>query len=278
MRNHWLHTHASALRARYARGLVRIQDLPLPGARPLTVAGRIAGWITAKATDSIAALPCVRVAHEAVHVGSADTPRARLNAVLAQIAENLRDGGCLRGWRDELLDVVAEGQTVAVIERSAMRPLGMLTRAVHLDAWTPDGRVWVAERAATKAVDPGLWDTLVGGLVAAGESLEDSLLRESAEEAGLAPGDLAARSPLTTMVRMHKRLPEGMQVEDMMVSQCVLPATTQPQNQDGEVSCIRALCLETLWDKMRQDAFTIEAEMVILYSLLGRIQHIKDAA
>jgi len=154
----------------------------------------------------------------------------------------------------------------------------MLTRAVHLHAWTPDGRVWVAERAASKAVDPGLWDTLVGGLVAAGEGLEASLLRESAEEAGLSPGDLAARSPLTTIVRMHKRLPEGMQVEDMMVSECVLPAATQPQNQDGEVSCICALGLETLWDKMCQDAFTIEAEMVILYSLLSRIQSIKDAA
>src|SRR3546814_3997194 len=66
-----------------------------------------------------------------------------------------------------------------------MRPLGLLTRAVHLNAWTPDGRLWIARRALSKSTDPGMWDTLVGGLAGSREDLEQALLRECAEEAGL---------------------------------------------------------------------------------------------
>jgi len=271
MQTDWLSSHASAARQRYARTLARARQLPPRGARPLTIAARVAGWITGAAADSLRSLPCVRVAHEAVHIAHADTPRAQLDAMLAQMAQRLRAAGCLHGWRDELLDVIAEGQSIAALERSAMRPLGLLTRAVHLNAWTPDGALWAAQRAPTKPTDPGLWDTLVGGLCAAGESLHDTLLRESGEEAGLQAADLAVCTPPATILRMHRRLPEGMQIEDVVVSECVLPASVTPVNRDGEVSCIRALPPETLWDMMHNDAFTIEAELVILSSLLGRI-------
>jgi len=267
----WLHSHTADLRTRHERLRARAQQLPRRGSRPLTVAGRAAGWITARATESIRDLPWVRVADEVVHVCRADTSKPQLDHNLACIAQTLRDAGCLRGWRDELLDVVAEGQTIAVLERAAMRPLGLLTRAIHLNAWTPDGHLWAAQRAQTKSTDPGLWDTLVGGLCAAGESLEDSLLRESWEEAGLRPADLAARTPPCTILRMHRCLPEGMQIEDVIVSECVLPAAVLPVNKDGEVSCIRAFAPETLWRMMQDGAFTLEAELVILHSLLGRI-------
>jgi len=267
----WPHSHANALHARHARLLAHIQQLPPRGARPLTVAGRVAGWITAQAADSIRALPGVRVATEAVHVGRADMPMAALNHDLAHMAQTLRAAGCLHGWRDELLDVFAEGQAVAALERTALRPLGLLTRAVHLNAWTPEGALWAAQRADTKLTDPGLWDTLVGGLCAAGETLEDCLLRESHEEAGLRAADLAARAPPCTIARIHKRLPEGMQVEDVIVSECVLAPSVTPTNIDGEVSRIRALSPEMLWRMIRDDAFTAEAELVILHSLLGRI-------
>src|SRR3546814_18950698 len=95
-----------------------------------------------------------------------------LNAVLAQAAQVLDQAGCVRSWRDELLDVVGEGRRLAVIERGAVRPLGLLTKAVHLNAWTPEGEIWIARRAMTKSTEPGKWDTLVGGLAGAGERSE----------------------------------------------------------------------------------------------------------
>ncbi|MYN12734.1 DUF4743 domain-containing protein [Pusillimonas sp. TS35] len=249
----------------------RIQQLPPIGCRPLTVAGRVAGWITARATDCLRGLPGVRIEHEAVRINAAPHERMRLDAVLERVATTLRDNDCLRAWRNELLDVYGEGRRLGVIERAAVRPLGLLTKAVHLNAWSSDGRLWVARRALTKGTDPGMWDTLVGGLASAAEDLDTSLLRESHEEAGLNAPDISRRGALRMVVRIHRRLPEGYQVEDVLVSDCVLADGIRPANQDGEVSDIRLVSVKELWSMIEADAFTREAEASILDSLMHRM-------
>ena len=50
----------------------------------------------------------------------------------------------------------------------------------------PDGKVLLGLRAASKKVWPGHWDT-IGGHVEDGESLDDALIREVQEEAGVTP-------------------------------------------------------------------------------------------
>lgn len=261
---------ASVIAKRYQRLIPLIQQLPPGGSRPLTVSGRVAGWVSSKATHHIADMPGVRVEDEAVHITGLPSRRLSLTHVLARLAEGLKDTGCLRGWRDELLDVIGEGQRLAVIERAAMRPLGLLTRAVHLNAWTPDGKIWIARRALDKHTDPGMWDTLVGGLVAAGEDLDVSLLRESDEEAGIQPEHMVQDTPLRTILRMHRQLPEGYQVEDVLVSDCVLDESVQPVNKDGEVSEFRCISCDELWSMIEQGQFTHEAELCLLDSLRHR--------
>lgn len=263
---------APVLDTRYKQLAKRIQQLPPSGSRPLTVAGRVAGWITAKATDHLSDAPGIHIEPEAVHITASPGRRLPLNSVLALLATSLKDTGCLRGWRDELLDVFGEGRRLGVIERAAVRPLGLLTKAVHLNAWSPDGKLWIARRASNKSTDPDMWDTLVGGLAGAGENMDTSLLRESNEEAGLVARDLENRSPLRIILRMHRRLPEGYQVEDVLVSDCTLAESVVPKNLDGEVSEIRLVSIEELWSMVQADAFTREAELVILEGLQKRIR------
>lgn len=260
------------LQARNARLVRRAQQLPPAGARPATIAGRVGGWIGPAALSAVAGLPGVHVEPEAVHFTAAPAARLNLDAVLRSVALALRDAGCIRSWRDELLDVMAEGRSLGCIERGAVRPLGLLTQAVHLNGWTPDGRLWVARRALNKSTDPGLWDTLAGGLVAAGEDPESALLRETQEEAGLPAVALAAHGPLRTVLRMHRRLEDGYQVENVLLSDCVLDAGAVPQNQDGEVLEFRCLAMQDLWDMIVHGAFTLEAELAILDSLRHRAQ------
>ena len=50
----------------------------------------------------------------------------------------------------------------------------------------PDGKILLGLRAPSKKVWPGHWDT-IGGHVEDGESLDDALIREVQEEAGVAP-------------------------------------------------------------------------------------------
>lgn len=262
---------ASLITQHYQQLARRVQQLPPAGSRPLTVASRVAGWISPKATRALAGLSGVRIEAEAVHITAFPSKRQSLKFVLARAALTLKEAGCLRGWRDELLDVIGEGRRLSVIERATVRPLGLLTKAVHLNAWTPSGDLWIARRSLTKSTDPGKWDTLVGGLAGAGETLEASLLRESNEEAGLVPADLKQASPLQIIVRMHRRLPEGYQVEDVLTRDCVLDESVVPQNQDGEVIEIRVASVAQVWSLIQAGEFTVEAELVILDALVKRM-------
>jgi len=189
------------------------------------------------------------------------------NRNLARVAQYLSERHLLKGWRDELLDVHDEaGECLGAIERAVMRPLGLATHAVHLNAYAPDGTIWIARRAAHKNTDPGKWDTLVGGLVASGETPNDALLRESNEEAGLLPEHLIRlRSAGSFVVR--RIVPEGYQVEHTWVSECVLPPGFTPTNLDGEVDLIRQATPEEVIDMIAHDEFTAEAALSILLSL-----------
>jgi 8-oxo-dGTP pyrophosphatase MutT (NUDIX family) len=239
--------------------------------RPVFVAGVPCGLATLAACDALRHLAGVRVEKEALWLGVNPGVDSGINTLLAEVAQTLRDANCLRGWRDELLDVLDEtGQPVGAIERAAVRPLGLLTRAVHLNAWTPDGRLWIARRALSKSTDPGMWDTLVGGLVGSGEDLDLALVRECGEEAGLDAPDIQAREPMRTVLRMHRRLPEGYQVEDLLVSRCVLPAHVQPANRDGEVMEIATVAPARALEMVAAGEFTLEAALVIADELAGR--------
>lgn len=263
-----------AINKRFARLLQTTQNLPPAGSRPVTVAGKVGGWVGKQAMEAIDAVAGVRIEDEAVHIGAVPKQRLSLDNTLASIAYALQQGGCIRSWRNELLDVVAEGNTVARLERGAFRPLGMLTQTVHMNAWTADNCFWAARRALDKSTDPGMWDTLSGGLVGAGEDVQTALYRETYEEAGLDASATANSGRLRMVLRMHRRLSDGYQVENILVSDCILGKDIRPESIDGEVMEFRCLNLAELWDMIVNDAFTIEAELAILDSLQHKFKHL----
>jgi len=193
-----------------------------------------------------------------------------LTAELAKLAIRLYEEGCIPKWRDELLDVWCGNNVVGAIERGVVRPLGLLTRAVHLNAWSARGELWVARRALNKPTDPGMWDTLVGGLVGHHEPDDLALVRETQEEAGLSEADIAGRGPIRSIYRMQRRVDEGFQYEEVLTTDCVLADDAAPQNQDGEVMEIVCLPVADIETMLLDGAFTLEASIVIAESLLDR--------
>ncbi len=61
----------------------------------------------------------------------------------------------------------------------------LLHPVVHLFVFNKKGEILLQKRSATKDVQPGKWDTSVGGHVSPGETVEDALNREALEELGL---------------------------------------------------------------------------------------------
>jgi len=262
--------YAQRLQALLQELWLALRDAPAPGSTPLAIAGRRCGWLAPRAQAALTALATVH--GDGVALGQGLAPGPELNACLQQVACLLRAAGALSGWRDELLDVLDSAEKPSVlgaIERAAARPLGLLTQAVHLNASTPDGRIWIARRAPSKAVDPGLWDTLAGGLVSHGETPAIALLRESLEEAGLTEAVLATRSPLRHLGRISRRVPEGYLVQNVLACHAVLEADVRPVNHDGEVMAFRAVTPAELCDMICARAFTREATLVLLNDLLA---------
>ncbi len=61
----------------------------------------------------------------------------------------------------------------------------LLHPVVHLHVFDSEGRLYLQRRPEWKDIQPGKWDTAVGGHVDFGENVEMALRREAREELGL---------------------------------------------------------------------------------------------
>ena len=190
-----------------------------------------------------------------------------LSQSLASIANLMRERRLTHVWRDELLAVRNEtGEVLGSIERAAVRPLGMPTHAVHLVGVDAQGRHWMQKRAASKPTDPGLWDTLVGGMVPASDTVPQALERETWEEAGLRMEqlhDVQYGGQVVTR-RPAGEVPHGYVVEVLDWYRCVLPQGLAPANQDGEVAEFRALSADEVARRLQAGEFTLDAAAILV--------------
>lgn len=203
--------------------------------------------------------------------GLEKAPEGDLNQSLSQLADRLRACGCCGPWRHERLPVFdAQGRAWAEVERGVVRVLGFRTQAVHLVGWRPDGCLWVQQRSWQKPNDPGLWDTLMGGTVSAGETLDLTLARETWEEAGLhlhtLPG-LQHGGSFTATRPVPDGDHAGYLVEDTHWFTVTVPADQTPVNQDGEVDHFEAWTPAQVAEALAQGRFTPEAHWVLVQVL-----------
>ena len=190
---------------------------------------------------------------------------------LAEVTRELAARGWIAGWRNERYAVFGRyGVRLFDIERAAMRRFGLIARAAHANVTAGEGaalRMWIARRSASKPIDPGMLDNLVGGGIAAGADPLGTLLKEAREEAGIVPAR-AARARYVKALMVEREVPEGMHREILHVYDLRVAAGFRPRNLDGEVCAFERVDREGLAARIARGEFTVDAGLVALDWLL----------
>jgi 8-oxo-dGTP pyrophosphatase MutT (NUDIX family) len=194
-------------------------------------------------------------------------PANERSTLLQAALEQCHARGLVHGWRKEafafwhhdcLVPPDDEQPPLLAVERAGFRFLGMRSHAVHINGFTPDGRLWCGRRALTKATDPGMLDNVTAGGLPAGESPLGCALRELQEEAGAVLED--ARSLHDAgLVRTARMDAGGWHDETLLVYNWACADGWEPANQDGEVAGFVCLNAAQTFAQIEAGAFTQDA-------------------
>lgn len=89
--------------------------------------------------------------------------------------------------QDELLPLVDENGNItgAATRGKCHNGSMMMHPVVHLHVFNSKGELYLQKRPEWKDIQPGKWDTAVGGHIDLGEHVEQALFREAGEELGI---------------------------------------------------------------------------------------------
>jgi 8-oxo-dGTP pyrophosphatase MutT (NUDIX family) len=258
-----------------------VDRVPVTTRVPLFFAGLAFGTVEAKGFAAFAAMVGASELVSRAEVRDTDAPGWHIvdpsTLSLNRLASAMRQhqyGQVAHLWRGEQLAVRGDGgKPIATVERGAVRALGITTHGVHLHGCTADRRVWIQQRAPDKKTHPGRWDTLMGGMVSAADTLQQALARETAEEAGLALTQLNGLRRVDHFTMRCPNAPDsGLEymVERIDWFECVLPDGVIPVNTDGEVQQFQLVSPAQLEQMLLHGAFTPEAGLILGRWLLCR--------
>jgi 8-oxo-dGTP pyrophosphatase MutT (NUDIX family) len=251
---------------------------PTSALRPLRIDGVAAGWVDDVRATRLAKFGDVfDVAADCIVFAVGIDDCASRTTAMARVARVLADDGLLTRWRDERYAVAHEfgAEPWFELERAASRYFGVLTHAAHVNGLVhrSDGGIamWIARRSDTKAIDPGMLDNLVGGGIAAGQSVASTVIKEAFEEAGI-DALVASQAIGAGKVHICREQPDGVQRETIFVHDLWLSEDFVPECRDGEAVEHRLVSLHEaaalIANSERPDAVTADASLVILDCLL----------
>ena len=131
----------------------------------------------------------------------------------------------------------------------------LVHRTAHVVVFSSDGRLLLQKRPAHKDIQPGRWDTAVGGHLAPGESYEAAARREAGEELGID----AAALPLTCLFDL--RIRNAIESENVRVYGTLHDGPFSPPAE--EVDELRLWSASEIESALGRDLFTPNLETEI---------------
>jgi 8-oxo-dGTP pyrophosphatase MutT (NUDIX family) len=246
--------------------------LTVPSASQLgQTVGHLQGDFFAFIKQSLQANPIDGIDLEAQRLLISGERPALLSQTWNALAERMRKGGFIPGWRNEefaFLD--QQGHALFQLERAAFRTFGLKSMASHMNGFTEDRQIWLGRRSQNKHIDPGKLDNLSAGGIAADETPWVCARRELWEEAGIPPAIAAGIQPAGRMEMRRPTPPLGFHVESLFIYDLLIPSNLLPTNHDGEVAGFIAVSYGEAAARILADEFTADAALVTADFILRR--------
>lgn len=154
---------------------------------------------------------------------------------------------------DEWFEIYDEsGKRIGIAPRKILHDgeSFLLHKVIHLIVLDRQGRMLLQRRSLSKDIQPGKWDTSVGGHVSQGESSIQALSREAGEELSI-PQEIVAESKFLYNYRMRS----GKEYES--VDTYLLQTDYEGfRFQESEIDEIRFWSLSELERNLGQEVFT----------------------
>ena len=252
----------------FRRHIAACNNFILPADRQaLSIGTTQVGWLELRIAAELLAMGAVSAVDDGLVLGDP--------ICLPALAHDLAMRGFYR-FRGEAFDVRARpgAPVLTTIDRGALPAFGIMAEGVHLNGLVhrADGlHLWVARRAADKALDPGKLDHLVAGGVSAGMTPWETLIKESAEEATI-PEYLAKQAIKTGALHYTMLREEGLRRDFLHCYDVVLPEDFMPLAADGEVESFELWPIARVFDTVRRtDDFKFNVSLVLidLFERLG---------
>jgi len=178
-----------------------------------------------------------------------------LTSAVDRAVEELVSERVIAKWRNEFF-AVAEHWGAKVhftLDRGAVPFFGVKAYGVHLNGYRRAGKnlkLWIGTRAAGKLVAPSKLDNIVAGGIGVKYGLEETLLKEAAEEAAM-PKRLASRAVAVGAVSYRMETKTGLRNDVLFLYDVETPADFKPCNTDGELVSFALMDARDVVKRMR---------------------------
>jgi 8-oxo-dGTP pyrophosphatase MutT (NUDIX family) len=192
-----------------------------------------------------------------------------VSEAVGQAVEALVEEGRIPKWRNETFDVAPRWGAAPIfrLDRGAVPFFGTRAYGVHLNGYVGRGaglRLWIGRRAPDKQVDPDKLDNLVAGGIGSGYGVEETLVKEAAEEAAIAPALVAQATPVGAL-SYRMETPLGIRDDVLFAYDLELPEGFVPKNRDGELVEFALLPIEEVLERIRTTRdFKFNVNLIIL--------------
>jgi hypothetical protein len=237
---------------------------------PFVIDGERLGFVTPARAAILAQHPSVFDVRPG-HVSFAphlDTPEKRTTA-LAAIEHALSATGAFFPRKGEVYAARNDWHDAprCHIDRALIPGFGFRAYGVHINGYvrSPGGlQLWIGTRSMTCSVEPGKLDNMVAGGQPADLSLMDNIIKECAEEAGLAESIARTARP-TGVLTYSFDAPEGLKVDTLFCYDLDMTGRDAPRNTDGEITGFELMPVEEVLALIASSsAFKFNVNLVII--------------